>query len=97
MRNLLTREQAIEQAGIKTVIKADNENCEPTNIVGYNGACQCDELTEWAADASFVSEDGYECNLRAYYYTTNDQDEAISNAGGDGGAVDWVVEGYEIS
>ena len=89
----LTREQAIAIVGELAVDKVDRENCEPTNRVGYNGACQDDELIEWAASVLCADKDGYECRVRAYYYTTN---EEIDAAGADLSNVDWEISGYEV-
>ena len=92
----LTREQAIETVGADAVNRVDREGCEPTNRVGYNGACQGDDLTEWSASVSCKDKDGNECVLLAYYYTDNDDDQAIGDADGDGSAIDWEIAGYEI-
>lgn len=92
MRDLITREQAIELVGLDAVERVDAEHCECTNIVGYNGACQGDELTEWAADVDLPDD----LTIRAYYYTTNEQDQAMTDADGDGAAIDWEISGYEI-
>lgn len=36
-----------------------------------------------------------DCVLVSYYYTNNDDDQAIADAG-DGSAIDWVISGYDI-
>lgn len=92
----LSREQAIAIVGEQTVANLDHENCEPTNRCGYNGACQGDSLTEWSASVSCKDADGNNCTLIAYYYTTNDQDQTMADADGDGSAINWEIEGYEI-
>jgi hypothetical protein len=84
----LSRQDAINQAGLVAVEKVESENCEPTNRVGYNGAVQGDDLIEWSAS---VPVDGG--RLNAYYYTTQDE---IDEAGDDLSNVDWVIHGYEI-
>lgn len=88
----LTREEAIAIVGASAVAAVEGENCEPTNRVGYNGACQGDELTEWSASVSAVDREGIEVSLVAYYYTTHDQDASL----GDGSTIDWEIAGYEV-
>ena len=92
----LTREQAVTIVGEATVDKVERENCEPTGRVGYNGACQGDALCEWSASVSCEDKDGNDCTLVAYYYTTNEQDQAMADADGDGSAIDWEIAGYEV-
>ena len=89
MENLMTREQVEAIVGREAVDSVDAVNCEPTGRCGYNGACQGDELCEWVASVDAVDADGEHCEVRAYYYTTNDQDENPDS-------IDWVVEGYEV-
>ena len=93
----LSREQAIESVGASIVEKLDRQNCEPTNRVGYNGACQDDELTEWSSCVELPSRNDDMQYLTAYYYTTNEQDETMADHDGDGSAIDWVINGYEIN
>jgi len=83
----LTREQAVELVGEAAVSAAENCNCDITGRVGYNGACQGDELTEWRASASGVE---------VYYYTTNEEDKVMAENDGDGSSIDWTVAGYEV-
>lgn len=92
----LTREQAVEIVGEAAVDKVEAENCEPTNRVGYNGACQNDGLCEWSASASCNDKDGNDRILVAYYYTTNEQDQTMVDADGDGSSIDWEIAGYEV-
>lgn len=96
----LTREQAIEYSSLADVVRVESENCEPTNRVGYNGACQDDDETEWSASVMINSDIGLSPSIMptlvAYYYTTTEQDEAIAEAYGDGSVIDWAVAGYEI-
>ena len=86
----LTRQDAINQAGLAAVEKVEHQCCEPTNRVGYNGAIQGDDLIEWSAS---VQIDDTACTLTAYYYTTQDELDA---AGDDLSNVDWTIAGYEI-
>ena len=90
----LTREQAVAIVDEAAVDKVERENCEPTNRVGYNGACQGDDLCEWSASVRCQDKDGDACTLLAYYYTTNEQDQAMADS--DGSAVEWEIAGYEI-
>jgi len=91
----ITREEAIELAGMETVEILDRENCEPTGLVGYNGACQGDDLTQWTASVKF-EQDGQQYTLVAYYYTTNAQDDIMAANDGDGASIDWVIDAYMI-
>jgi len=91
----LTREQAMAIVGEAAVEKAERKACEPTNRVGYNGECQGDDLCEWSAGVSAEDKDGYSCTVLVYYYTTNEQDQAIADAS-DGCAIDWEIAGYEV-
>lgn len=88
----LTREQAISEVGEAAVKAVEAKNCEPTNRVGYNGACQGDDFCEWSASVRVG-----DAVLTAYYYTTNAEDEAMAAQDGDGSAIDWEIAGYEIA
>lgn len=88
----LSREQAIMLVGLAAVEQVEGKNCEQTNRVGYNGACQNDDWCEWSASVSCEDQDGDIITLTAYYYTNNEQDEII----GDGGSIDWEIEGHEV-
>jgi hypothetical protein len=89
----LTREQAVAIVGEAAVAAAEAESCEQTNRVGYNGACQGDAEIEWSASASAKDQDGTDCTVTAYYYTSQ---EEIDAAGDDLSNVDWVIAGYEV-
>ena len=92
----LNRKQAVAIIGEDVVSSAEGENCEPTGRVGYNGACQGDELTEWSASADGVDKDGTECSVRIYYYTT-ESDAKLAEETGDWGSVNWKIAGYEVA
>lgn len=89
----LTREQAVAIVGEAAVSKAEATNCEPTNRVGYNGACQGDAEIEWSGSASVEDKDGTDCTVTAYYYTSQ---EEINEAGDDLSNVNWTIAGYEV-
>lgn len=91
----LIREQAVAIVGESAVSKVESKNCEPTNRVGYNGSSQGDNLCEWSASVSCEDSDGDDCTLVAYYYTTNEQDDVMAETG-DGSAINWEIEGFEI-
>lgn len=92
----LSREQAISIAGEEAVTRAEGMNCEPTGRVGYNGNCQGDDSCEWRASVRFVDKDGVEDGvLEVYYYTSNEEDQAIADAG-DGSVIDWHISGYQV-
>jgi hypothetical protein len=87
----LTRDQAIATVGLEAVERVEKENCEPTNRVGTNGACQGDSFTEWASSVKVG-----DFRLTAYYYTTNEQDEHMAACDGDGSSIDWTVDCYTV-
>lgn len=89
----LTREQAIAIVGVAAVEKVEAENCEPTNRVGFNGACQGDDECEWSAFIGCEDLSGEKCRLTAYYYTTNEEDELI---GEDGSSITWVIHHFSV-
>jgi len=93
----LTSEQAEAQVGTEAVKTVESKNCQPTNRVGYNGASQGDDSTEWSASVSCVDADGNDCTLIAYYYTSNEDDEIMAENDGDGSYIDWEISGYEIN
>ena len=65
----ITRNQAIEIAGEDAVHALEGVNCQPTGRVGFNGACQGDELCEWASSLTTTDTDGDHVTVRAYYFT----------------------------
>ena len=88
----LTREQAVAIVGEAAVAKVEDESCDFTNRVGYNGSIQNDDEVEFSASVSCEDKDGYEVSLVAYYY--QDADDVDAAEGLDG--LDWAIEGYEI-
>ena len=95
MKGNLTREQAVAIVGETAVDAVESEDCEPTNRVGYNGACQGNDLTEWSASTRCHDTNGIGVTLIAYYYTTNSQDDVIAETG-DAGSINWEIEGFEV-
>lgn len=92
----LTREQAIEMVGESAINEVERKNCEPTCRVGYNGACQDDDLCEWSASVACKNKDGDDVILTAYYYTSNEDDKIMAENSGDGSYIDWEIAGFEI-
>ena len=92
----LTREQAVAIVGAEAVEKVERENCEPTNRVGYNGACQGDAFCEWSASVRAKNQDGDDVTLLAYYYTSNEDDRIMAENDGDGSYITWEIAGYEV-
>lgn len=89
----LTRQEAVAIVGEDAVKAVDRVNCEPTGRVGFNGACQGDDLCEWTAGIDAEDADGDRVSLVAYYYTTNKEDETMT---GDGSNIDWRISHYEV-
>lgn len=96
LKGNLTRSQAVAIIGEAAVHEVDYSNCEPTGRVGYNGACQGDDLCEWSASAGGIDKDGTECSVVVYFYTTNEDDDLMAAMDGDGSYIDWQVNGYEV-
>jgi len=84
----LSREQAIELAGIEAVEKVENENCDFTNRLQTDG----DDSVEFAASVKFTDAEGVKRTLTAYYY----QDQEAVDATEDLSNLNWEIEGYEI-
>jgi len=82
----LTREEVVGLVGEAAVAAVDNENCDFTNRVGYNGSCQGDDEVEFSASVS--TEDGV---LIAYYY--QDAESVDKN---ELDCLDWQIRGYEF-
>jgi len=96
MNNAMTRTEAARIVGESTLLQLDRVNCEPTNRVGFNGAIQGDESCEWAASISAQDTKGEQATVRAYYYTSNEEDAQMAEAGGDGSVIDWELSHYTI-
>lgn len=88
----LTREEAVAIVGEAAVAKVDAADCDFTNRVGYNGACQGDEEVEFDASVACEDADGVDVSLVAYYY--QDAEDVEASEGLD--TLDWVIYGYEI-
>ena len=90
-KGTLTREQAIEIVGVDAVAKVDQENCEFTNRVGYNGSTQGDDEVEFSASVRAEDKNGNDVSLIAYYY----QDaKAVDKNELD--CLPWEIRGYEV-
>ena len=87
----LSRVQAIATVGEEAVVKAEKENCEPTNRVGFCGNSKGDDMIEWKA--SFKLEDGRIINV--YYYTDEIDEETATNAD-NWDFIEWDAWGYEV-
>jgi hypothetical protein len=94
-RGYLNREQAIARVGERAVCDVEQWQPEPTGRVGYNGKRHGDSLCEWSASVD-CDDTAPDLMLMAYYYTTNEQDELISNADGDGSVINWEIAGYTV-
>ena len=88
----LNREQAVSLIGIAAVNVVESKNCEPTSRLQTDG----DDDTEWSASVTIICADGLPGSLTAYYYLTPEQMQQMSDADGDGSAVDWKIHGYDI-
>ena len=88
----LTREQAIELTGVRTMAALDSINCEPTGRC--DATLDMDGVEEYAASVKTTDHDnGDTMTLSAYYYPTKAELDA---AGDDLGQVDWEIVGYEV-
>lgn len=88
----LTREQAIERAGLGVVEKVEGLNCGFTNRVDQS--LDLEGVYEFAASVDMVDKDGIKRTLTVYYYPDKSQ---VDNCEGDLGSVDWdCIEGYDI-
>jgi len=83
----LTREQAIERAGLELVEKVEGLNCDFTGRLQTDG----DKAVEFSAGTNFIDQDGYNRVLTAYYY--QDPEDLDENDFDD---LDWEISGYEI-
>jgi hypothetical protein len=85
----LTRDEAIEIAGIDAVEKLDSKNCDFTNRVQTDG----DTAVEFSAAVGYYDRQ-YECDgmLIAYYYQEQDELDKVEDLS----LLDWIIEGYEV-
>ncbi len=77
--------------GEEAVIEVERENCEYTNRVQTDG----DTGVEFAASVRCTDQHGDDCTLVAYYY--QDQETLDELGDNDLSALDWEIEGYEVS
>lgn len=84
----LTRELAIEMAGIEAVDKVERENCEFTNRV----MDEVEGVTEFSAGVRFIDNEGTQRTLEVYYYQDTEKVQECENLD----ELDWEIEGYEI-
>ena len=80
----MTREQAIDAAGMTAVERVERENCEPTSRL------QTDGDTDVEFRASVRLADGRV--LEVYYYLTPEEAQYE-----DGADVDWQIHGYDVA
>ena len=90
MTTYKTRDEAVAVVGEEAIRKVEAVGCEPTNRVGINGLCQGDDLLEYVAHITL--EDG--SSLAAYYYVSNEDEQIMGNADGDGSSISWDVDHY---
>lgn len=90
-KGTLTRDQAIEIVGADAVAKVDQENCDFTNRVGYNGSCQGDNEVEFSASVRAEDRDGNDVLLIAYYYH-----DAEAVDGNELDCLELKIRGYEV-
>lgn len=89
-RGLLTREQAIEIAGMDAVLCAEAGNCEMTGRLLADN----DSAVEYRYSVSISGSSDHDYDhLVAYYYPTTQE---LDQAGDDLSNVDWTVEGYQV-
>lgn len=80
----LTREQAIEQAGIQAIEAVEAMNCEPTGRITDDGTM------EFRASVALNDEEG--SILEVYYF----QDEETAMQTEDLSDLQWEIHGYRI-
>ena len=88
-KGTLSREEAIELAGIGAVKKVELLNCEPTSRAQTDG----DNDIEYAASIKLDSGD----ILTAYYYMDGDWYESLEDSERAEELYDWEINGYEIN
>lgn len=88
-KGTLTREEAIQQAGIAAVAAVEALDCDYTNRVQTDG----DDAVEFAASVPFgETKEAYPHTLIAYYY----QDPADLEDCDDLSSLDWTIAGYGV-
>jgi hypothetical protein len=96
LKGKLTRELAIEIAGLQVVELVEKENCEPTSR-SDDYLKQC-EVEEFASMVTFIDADDNTRTLALYYYPTridlanaHDYDDDLS-------VIDWEARqrGFEV-
>lgn len=88
----LTREQAVELAGIDYVLEAEKDNCEFTSRL-TNGT-EWDGYDEFAGVSSVIESGDFEgCRVRAIYF----QPVELTKNCEDLGSLDWEVSHYQIN
>lgn len=85
----MTYDQAVQQ-GYGDAVKAVNDV-----QADYSGRLLADpDLVEFTAHHSFADNAGDECVITAYYYQT--KADLAKCEDGDLGALDWLVDRYEV-
>jgi flagellar hook protein FlgE len=84
----LTREQAIEAAGLEAVEKVESMNCDFSNRVQTDG----DTAVEFESCVYFIDNEGNKRSLTAYYYQEQEDLDEVE----DMGSLDWEINGYEL-
>ncbi len=92
-KGALTERQALDMVGPGIVRKLQSMQVEPTSRLYDHD----DGEIEWSASLTTETiPDGVPCVATAYYYTSPADSALVESVGGDWGAVEWAVEGYEI-
>jgi len=87
MTTQLTRDQAVAIAGEAALSRAEGANCD------YTGTCRNDGLTEFAAHAQGLDQDGVAITVSVYYY----QDEQAAKDAESLDSLDWEIDHYRIA
>jgi hypothetical protein len=96
LKGKLTRELAIEIAGLQVVELVEKENCEPTSRP--DDELKLSKVEEFASMVTFIDEDDNTRTLALYYYPTyNDMADAHDHDD-DLSVIDWEarLRGFEI-
>lgn len=86
----MTREDAIQYAGIEAVKAVESENCDFTNRV--TDGTEWDGWCEFSASVRLSNDPNDRESLIAYYYQKNEDVDAVE----DMGDLTWTIDHYSV-